>query len=339
MASHTCEYQGGPDRLLLTDRDGSEEQDLTHREQQLWHRQEALWQQQLAHWQHERDSFIQREQALLAHIQQLHSHLTALATAHMQSNRTAGFINDDFDDVPVTASGEDRQATLAVAEMLANTASRDQQTAAEPPSSATNSSETTSVPLTGVLSKEPAPVPAPAGQESSSASPTALTPQGPPPPLRLGSDDIYWVHQLQAGLMAEGYYCGEEEMEDFIFESGTESAVLAFQVRKNCHLSCCLSPPLQTPANNICFPQLVLKRHCITLLFVGSLRLHSWPKSVCCTAFDTGMCTSRLFMLTQILVTIICPLVIRTDSHFICFSVCWQVYWPIAQTDIATFKI
>lgn len=220
---------------MLNHRVGSEQQALAHREQQLWQRQEALWQQQLAHWQHERDSFIQREQALLAHIEQLHSHLTALATAHMQSNRTAGSINYDFDDVPVTASGEDRQATRAVAEMLANTASTDWQTSAGLPPTATKSSGTTNVPLTGVQPTEPAPASSAAEQDSSTST-SALTPQGPPPPLSLGSDDIYWVHQLQAGLMAEGYYCGEEEMEDFIFETGTESAVLAFQVGVICQL-------------------------------------------------------------------------------------------------------
>ncbi len=63
------------------------------------------------------------------------------------------------------------------------------------------------------------------------------TPQGPPPPLCLGSDSIYRVHQLQSGLMDQGYYCGEEEMEDFVFADGTQSAVLAFQV-----MSCCDSP-------------------------------------------------------------------------------------------------
>ena len=57
--------------------------------------------------------------------------------------------------------------------------------------------------------------------------------QGPPPPLSLGSDDIYWVHQLQSGLMDQGYHSGEEEIEDFIFESGTESAVLAYQVTQH----------------------------------------------------------------------------------------------------------
>ena len=63
------------------------------------------------------------------------------------------------------------------------------------------------------------------------------TPQGPPPPLCLGSDNIYWVHQLQSGLMDQGYHCGEEEMEDFVFADGTQSAVLAFQV-----MSCRGSP-------------------------------------------------------------------------------------------------
>eukprot|EP01024_Parvocaulis_polyphysoides_P044370 TRINITY_DN4086_c0_g1_i7.p1 TRINITY_DN4086_c0_g1~~TRINITY_DN4086_c0_g1_i7.p1 ORF type:complete len:633 (+),score=134.51 TRINITY_DN4086_c0_g1_i7:104-1900(+) len=55
------------------------------------------------------------------------------------------------------------------------------------------------------------------------------TPSGPPPVLSLGSDDIFWVNQLQAGLLTAGFYCGEEEMEDWYFGEQTQSALLTFQ--------------------------------------------------------------------------------------------------------------
>ena len=46
----------------------------------------------------------------------------------------------------------------------------------------------------------------------------------------MGVDDIFWVNQLHAGLVREGYYAGEEEMEEWIFGDGTQSALLTYQV-------------------------------------------------------------------------------------------------------------
>ena len=123
--------------------------------------------------------------------------------------------------------------------MLADAATADQQAAADQVAIGS------SAPLLGsVLPQESASVPSVASR----AAPAAPEPQGPPPHLSLGSDDIYWVHQLQSGLMNEGYYCGEEEMEDFIFESGTESAVLAFQASHLIMLCVMLHEAEQSPA-------------------------------------------------------------------------------------------
>eukprot|EP01025_Chloroclados_australasicus_P011982 TRINITY_DN1541_c0_g2_i3.p2 TRINITY_DN1541_c0_g2~~TRINITY_DN1541_c0_g2_i3.p2 ORF type:complete len:641 (-),score=117.30 TRINITY_DN1541_c0_g2_i3:455-2377(-) len=55
------------------------------------------------------------------------------------------------------------------------------------------------------------------------------TPSGPPPTLCLGDDDIFWVNQLQAALLEKGYYCGEDEMEDWYFGDQTQNALLTFQ--------------------------------------------------------------------------------------------------------------
>lgn len=57
-----------------------------------------------------------------------------------------------------------------------------------------------------------------------------------------GADDIYWMSQLQSALLSRGYYCGEEEMEDWFFGEQTQSAVLTFQVREHT-----LSGPEMTP--------------------------------------------------------------------------------------------
>ena len=81
---------------------------------------------------------------------------------------------------------------------------------------------------------EPEAPPTPQPSDNSAATqqqPAAIIPTGPPPALCMGSDDIYWVNQLQSSLTNKGYYCGEEESEDFIFGSDTESAVTTFQVK------------------------------------------------------------------------------------------------------------
>lgn len=170
--------------------------------------------------------FAQREQALMAHIQQLHSHLIAVTTQHTQRQQPGSLSSSGVAQDSVTADDGLSQTTNAdMLQMLANAATADQQAAAE--QDATGSSAF--LHENGLLQEAP-PISSVAETETSRAVPAATQRQGPPPPLSLGSDDIYWVHQLQSALMGEGYYCGEEEMEDFIFESGTQSAVLAFQV-------------------------------------------------------------------------------------------------------------
>lgn len=215
----------------LTHRNEHQQQELVTREQQLWQRQEALWQQQLAHWQHEREMFIQREQALLVHIQELHSHLIAVTTQTTQSTQPGDKSSSESVQDLVTA---DRHAASAEmpATMNAKAAAEEQLVAASVQretlvEAAINQPD---------LQREKARAPESSVTDPSASDAKFQVPQGPPPPLSLGSDDIYWVHQLQSGLMNQGYHSGEEEMEDFIFESGTESAVLAYQVTR--HLLC-----------------------------------------------------------------------------------------------------
>lgn len=54
--------------------------------------------------------------------------------------------------------------------------------------------------------------------------------RGPPPVLAVGADDIFWVNQLHAGLVKEGFSAGDDEMDEWIFGDGTQSALLTFQV-------------------------------------------------------------------------------------------------------------
>ena len=201
-------------------RDSDQQQGLARREEQLWQRQEALWQQQLAHWQHERSMWAQREAALLVHIQELHSHLTAITTHHIQRNSTLPSQNLQLNPTqPLQPSETDicRQAEADAAQAAPSTAKIEHST-----------QDRVSDSLDQSLGS--AAQPAAAEQVSSISTSNVQPPQGPAPALCLGSDDIYWVHQLQSGLMDQGYYSGEEEMEDFVFADGTQSAVLAFQV-------------------------------------------------------------------------------------------------------------
>jgi len=60
------------------------------------------------------------------------------------------------------------------------------------------------------------------------SDPGAL-PKGPPPPLSVGADDIFWVNQLHTALADEGYYPGDEDIDDFYFGDSTQGAVMTFQ--------------------------------------------------------------------------------------------------------------
>lgn len=57
----------------------------------------------------------------------------------------------------------------------------------------------------------------------------AEIPTGPPPSLTVGDDNIYWMNQLHVALVDEGYFPGDEDIEDYFFGSQTQSALLTFQ--------------------------------------------------------------------------------------------------------------
>jgi hypothetical protein len=95
-----------------------------------------------------------------------------------------------------------------------------------------------------VAAATPAPAPAPAqAPEQPQSAPPARPPQdgevaletvrgapeGPPPLLAPGDDDIYWVAKLHAALEAVGCYAPDEETEDFFFGDGTQGALMSYQ--------------------------------------------------------------------------------------------------------------
>ena len=59
-----------------------------------------------------------------------------------------------------------------------------------------------------------------------------LSPGPAPPTLTHGADDIFWVAHLHAALEAHGFHSGDEEMEAWVFEDQTMSALLTYQVQQ-----------------------------------------------------------------------------------------------------------
>ena len=200
-------------KQVLMHRGTSPDGELIQRERLLWERQETLWQQQLSHWQHERNIWAQREATLMAHIQQLHAQITTASTQQMdsaaQTSRQPPSSAELISQGAEAALLEPRSAPQLTA-LAPNTANAQRQ----PPEPTTSQSLTSP---SATSQQQP---------ESQSSIPT-----GPPPCLCIGSDDIYWVNQLQTSLTNQGYYCGEEETEDFVFGQDTESAVMTFQVK------------------------------------------------------------------------------------------------------------
>lgn len=76
-----------------------------------------------------------------------------------------------------------------------------------------------------------APAAAAASAAAAAAAPETVrgSPDGPPPLLSAGDDDIFWVSKLHAALEAAGCYPPDHEVEDFYFGEGTQAALLCFQ--------------------------------------------------------------------------------------------------------------
>lgn len=139
----------------------------------------------------------------MSHIQQLHSQISTLLIQQLDSPAQTP-------SAPHLLSQLAESEPLAVSELttVATNPVDKQQQSSKPTQQATSSSAATQQQPDVPISNPP----------------------GPPPMLCTDSEDIYWVNQLQTSLTNKGYYCGEEETEDFVFGSSTESAVMTFQV-------------------------------------------------------------------------------------------------------------
>jgi len=103
-------------------------------------------------------------------------------------------------------------------------------------------------PATGpVTVTEPQAAAVPAAPQAPSPAPPALSsvevPSGPPPSLTMGDDDIYWMNQLHVALVDEGYFPGDEDIDDFFFGSQTQSALLTFQACSGLEETGCTDMP------------------------------------------------------------------------------------------------
>ena len=76
----------------------------------------------------------------------------------------------------------------------------------------------------------PPPPPPPVLMEKEEALPVpTIDSAGPPPPLCIGADDIFWMNQLHTALVDSGFYPGDADIDDYYFGDSTQSAVQTFQ--------------------------------------------------------------------------------------------------------------
>lgn len=227
---------------------------LAARESALWDRQDALWAREMGRWEAERAGWAAREAALLgalagmqAEVGRLAGQLAAGATpagtlppaaavAAAPAVAPAAAVVPPFQAAPPRPPQAQAQAPHAVsfADHLAAAVAVAQgagDVLADQFGGHGDLLAGGSPPATPSASREPTPVPAPPPPSPPAPAPHAATlaPVAPPPTLIEGSDDLFWVNALQAGLAAQAYHCGDEEAEDFYFGSGTRSALLTFQ--------------------------------------------------------------------------------------------------------------
>lgn len=97
-----------------------------------------------------------------------------------------------------------------------------------------------------------------------------------PPTLAHGADDIFWVAHMHAALDEQGFFPGEEEMEAWVFEDQTMSALLSFQVGTSA---------VATSACDWASPMLPLMMWAIL-----ARRRGAWRKRACATRIPGGTC-------------------------------------------------
>jgi len=75
----------------------------------------------------------------------------------------------------------------------------------------------------------PAPTPAPVRAVPPTPPSKVSQGEGSWPTLSVGDDDVYYVGLLHQALEANGFYPPEEEVDDIMFQEGTQEAILSWQ--------------------------------------------------------------------------------------------------------------
>lgn len=217
-------------------------QRLSEKEQQLWDRQDALFQRELQRWERERLAWTTREAALTQQIAELQNALVQLALTGSSAARPGA-----------AAAPSAAAAAPAPDELAAGLTYPDgSEAVAQPPPQQAPLGEPGQLGADFAASTSATPLEAlqiDAGQKLEQTADGLTRAHGPPPKLVKGDDDVFWVNQLQAGLVKQGFSIEEEELEDWIFGEATENALLTFQVLPPLHHCCPQDSLQQSPAD------------------------------------------------------------------------------------------
>ena len=189
----------------------------------LLDRQERFFKEERDHWLAERGEWQKRESELRREISQLNEKLSNRIPSPSATDKSSSeekMSSVDAAKEPMDAAGDiaekvkDSIGMAFAAVNLGDVLSEDYEKLLRP------SSNGRTVPANSPSTDKETDIPV----ETVKSPPT-----GPPPTLAVGDDDIYWVSQLQTALGKKGYYCGDDDVEDFYFGEGTVSALLTFQ--------------------------------------------------------------------------------------------------------------
>ncbi|KAK9825805.1 hypothetical protein WJX74_009254 [Apatococcus lobatus] len=191
---------------------------LEAREDSLWERQERIWDREVRRWDEERQKWDIREQALQQRIQTLEAEYIRLVSLL----------------VPRTDSGSQPAARAPVPDLANSPSEALAMRSLEDGLRQDVASGNAELTSTGSGRKssqiEAAHVPeALPNTFSNGAQEQVASPSGPPPVLKAGDEDMYWVNLLQTKLLELGYSCGDEEVDDMIFGDATQSALATLQ--------------------------------------------------------------------------------------------------------------
>ncbi|GMH36638.1 hypothetical protein BSKO_04511 [Bryopsis sp. KO-2023] len=227
---------------------------------ELYEEQKVLFDREIARWNEERKMWDKREEILLAELRRLQNLVVDISAGYMPDDaRPEGYMGEGEDSMVENRNGSvplqaeiAPEATTETQEEVEFFGAKQGESSPSPELSSLAASMTAAfaaVDQGDVLSddffqehmkesvtKEP-PVESTddgksteeADTESGPVETVKSLPTGPPPVLMQGDDDIFWMNQLQRGLEAKGFCCGDDEVDDYYFAEGTANALLSFQ--------------------------------------------------------------------------------------------------------------